>query len=135
MATPGRTHEGRTHEHSREAALETELLDRLERQVAELTELKARVKSLEGALAAERKTRGEMAQRLTAERDRVRQLQSDMQSLGTDEEEVARLREELATERQSAIALGSQLEQAWTQLNDMKLEMGQGRGPFRRKRG
>jgi predicted RNase H-like nuclease (RuvC/YqgF family) len=126
---------GPTREKPREAALETELLDRLERQVAELTELKARVKSLEGALAAERKTRSEMAQRLTAERDRVRQLQADMQSLGGDEEEVARLREELANERQSAVALGSQLEQAWTQLNDMKIELGQGRGPFRRKRG
>jgi predicted RNase H-like nuclease (RuvC/YqgF family) len=130
MATPGRTSE----EH-REGALETELLDRLERQVAELTELKARVNSLEGALAAERKTRSEMAQRLTAERDHVRQLQTDLQSLGADEEEVARLRQELATERQSAVALGSQLEQAWTQLNDMKIELGQGRGPFRRKRG
>jgi hypothetical protein len=129
MATPDRTRE-----EPREAALETELLDRLERQVAELTELKARVKSLEAALAAERKTRSEMAQRLTAERDRVRELQSELQTLGADEEEVARLREELATERQSAIALGSQLEQAWTQLNDMKIELGQGRGPFRRKR-
>jgi predicted RNase H-like nuclease (RuvC/YqgF family) len=129
MATPDRTRE-----EPREAALEAELLDRLERQVAELTELKARVKSLEAALAAERKTRSEMAQRLTAERDRVRELQSELQTLGADEEEVARLREELATERQSAIALGSQLEQAWTQLNDMKIELGQGRGPFRRKR-
>jgi predicted RNase H-like nuclease (RuvC/YqgF family) len=130
MATPGPTRE-----EPREAALEIELLDRLERQVAELTELKARVTSLEGALAAERKTRSEMAQRLTAERDRARQLQADLHSLDGDEEEVARLREELATERQNAVALGSQLEQAWTKLNDMKIELGQGRGPFRRKRG
>jgi predicted nucleic acid-binding Zn-ribbon protein len=130
MATPGRTHEG-----AREGALETELLDRLERQVAELTELRSRVQNLESALAAERKTRSELAQRLSAERDRVRSLQADLQSLGADEEEVAQLREELARERQSAVALGSQLEQAWTQLNDMKIELGQGRGPFRRKRG
>jgi predicted nucleic acid-binding Zn-ribbon protein len=130
MATPGSTRE-----EPREAALEIELLDRLERQVAELTELKARVTSLEGALAAERKTRSEMGERLAAERDRVRRLQADLQSLGGDEEEVARLREELATERQNAVALGSQLEQAWTKLNDMKIELGQGRGPFRRKRG
>ena len=118
---------------ARGASLEAELLDRLERQVAELTELKARLTSLEGALAAERKTRAEMSQRLTAERDRVRKLQADLQSLGADEEEVAALREELARERQSAVALGSQLEQAWTQLGDMRAEQTHSRGPFRRK--
>lgn len=122
-----------TRDDAREASLEAELLDRLERQVAELTELKARLKSLEGALAAERKTRAEMSQRLTAERDRVRKLQADLQSLGADEEEVVALREELARERQSAVALGSQLEQAWTQLGDMRAEQTQSRGPFRRK--
>ena len=122
-----------TRDDAREASLEAELLDRLERQVAELTELKAKLKSLEGALAAERKTRAEMSQRLTAERDRVRKLQADLQSLGADEEEVVALREELARERQSAVALGSQLEQAWTQLGDMRAEQPHGRGPFRRK--
>ena len=129
MATPDQTRDD-----AREASLETELLDRLERQVAELTELKARVTSLEGALAAERKTRSEMSQRLTAERDRVRKLQADLQALGADEEEVAALREELARERQSSVALGSQLEQAWTQLNDMRAEQAGGRGPFRRNK-
>lgn len=129
MATPDQTRD-----EAREASLEAELLDRLERQVAELTELKAKVQSLEGALAAERKTRSEMSQRLTAERDRVRQLQADLQALGADEEDVATLREELARERQSAVALGSQLEQAWTQLNDMRAEQAGGRGPFRRNK-
>ena len=128
MATPERTRTG-----TGDGPLEVELLDRLERQVAELTELKARVKTLEGALAAERKTRSEMSQRLQAERDRVRKLQGDMQSLGAEEEEVVKLREQLARERQSAVALGSQLEQAWTQLNDMRAVQGQGRGPFKRK--
>ena len=122
-----------TRDDAREASLEGELLDRLERQVAELTELKAKLKSLEGALAAERKTRAEMSQRLTAERDRVRKLQADLQSLGADEEEVVALREELARERQSAVALGSQLEQAWTQLGDMRAEQPHKSGPFRRK--
>ena len=129
MATPDQTRD-----EAREASLEAELLDRLERQVAELTELRARVTSLEGALAAERKTRSEMSQRLTAERDRVRKLQADLQALGADEEEVAALREELARERQSAVALGSQLEQAWTQLSDMRAEQAGGRGPFRRNK-
>lgn len=128
MATPERTHAG-----AGDGPLEVELLDRLERQVAELTELRARVTSLEGALAAERKTRSEMSQRLQAERDHVRKLQSDLQSLGAEEEEVLALREELARERQSSVALGSQLEQAWTQLGDMRATQGQGRGPFKRK--
>ena len=127
MATPERTHPG-----AGDGPLEVELLDRLERQVAELTELRARVKALEGALAAERKTRSEMSQRLQAERDRLRKLQ-ELQSLGADEEQVMALREELARERQSAVALGSQLEQAWTQLNDMRAALASRRGPFRRK--
>jgi chromosome segregation ATPase len=116
-----------------EASLEAELLNRLERQVAELTELKARVKTLEGALEAGRKTRSEMSQRLTTERERVRKLQEEMQELGAEKEEVAALREKLAHERQSAVALGSQLEQAWTQLNELKAAQGSGRGAFRRK--
>ena len=130
MAAPDRTHAGMRDD----APLHAELLDRLESQVAELTELRSRVKTLEAALAAERKTRGEMSQRLTAERDRVRKLQGDVQSLGTDEEDVVALREQLARERQSAVALGSQLEQAWTQLNDLRAAQAHGRGPFRRKR-
>jgi chromosome segregation ATPase len=128
MAAPDRTRAD-----DREAALEAELLDRLERQVAELTELRARVKTLEAALAAERKTRAEMSERLGTERDRVRKLQGDLQSLSAEEEEVVRLRGELANERQSAVALGSQLEQAWTQLNALKAAQGHGRGAFRRK--
>jgi predicted nucleic acid-binding Zn-ribbon protein len=126
MATPIRPGTG-------DSPLEVELLDRLERQVAELTELKARVTSLEGALAAERKTRSEMSQRLQGERDRVRKLQADLQALGADEEEVLALREQLAHERQSSVALGSQLEQAWTQLNDLRASVAGGRGPFKRK--
>jgi conjugal transfer/entry exclusion protein len=129
MAAPERTR--RT---DREGSLEAELLDRLERQVAELTELKARVGSLESALEAERKTRAEMAERLTAERDRVKKLHGELSSLGADEKEVARLRDELARERQSALSLGAQLEQAWTQLNALKAAQSHGRGPFRRKR-
>jgi predicted nucleic acid-binding Zn-ribbon protein len=128
MATPESTRAG-----SPEASLEASLLDRLERQVAELTELKARLKTLEAALAAERKTRSEMSQRLTAERERVTKLQADLKALGADEQEVVALRENLARERQSAVALGSQLEQAWTQLNDLKAAQEHGRGPFRRK--
>ena len=116
-----------------EASLEAELLNRLERQVAELTELKARVKTLEGALEAERKTRSEMSQRLTTERERVRKLQAELQEPRAGKEDVAALREKLARERQSAVALGSQLEQAWTQLNDLKAAQGHGRGVFRRK--
>jgi chromosome segregation ATPase len=116
-----------------EASLEAELLNRLERQVAELTELKARVRTLEGALAAERKTRSEMSDRLTTERERVRKLQEALQAPRTGNEDVAALREKLARERQSAVALGSQLEQAWTQLNDLKAAQGHGRGVFRRK--
>jgi predicted nucleic acid-binding Zn-ribbon protein len=116
------------------ASLEANLLDRLERQVAELTELKGRLRSLESALAAERKARSEMASRLTAERERVKKLEGELGSLGTDEKEVTRLREELARERQSALGLGTQLEQAWTQLNSLKAAQGHGRGPFRRKR-
>jgi chromosome segregation ATPase len=116
-----------------EASLEAELLNRLERQVAELTELKARVRTLEGALAAERKTRSAMSDRLTTERERVRKLQEELQEPRTGNEDVAALREKLARERQSAVALGSQLEQAWTQLNDLKAAQGHGRGVFRRK--
>ena len=127
MATPESTRAG-----SPEASLEAELLDRLERQVTELTELKARLKSMEGALEAERKTRSEMSQRLAAERERVTKLQADLQALGAEEEEVIALRENLARERQSAVALGSQLEQAWTQLNELKAAQSQSRG-FRRK--
>jgi chromosome segregation ATPase len=128
MATPESTRPG-----APEASLESALLDRLERQVAELTELKTRVKSLEGALEAERKTRSEMSDRLTAERERVRKLEEDLQAQG--EEEVAELREKLAHERQTAVALGSQLEQAWTQLNDLKPAPRPQKGPFRRKHG
>jgi predicted nucleic acid-binding Zn-ribbon protein len=128
MTTPESTRPG-----APEASLESALLDRLERQVAELTELKTRVKSLEGALEAERKTRSEMSDRLTAERERVRKLEEELQSLGTDEHEVATLRDHLARERQSAVALGSQLEQAWTQLNDLKAGQRETKGPFRRK--
>ena len=129
MATPESTRAG-----LHEASLESALLDRLERQVAELTELKTRVKSLEAALAAERQTRSEMSQRLTAERERVRKLEGDLPAHGGGEDEVAALRQKLAQERQTAVALGSQLEQAWTQLNDLKSAQKQGRGPFRRKR-
>ena len=130
MAAPDRTRgsDGGT-------SLESDLLDRLERQVAELTELKGRVRSLESALEAERKARSQMALRLSAERERVRKLQGELGSLGAGEKEVARLREELARERQSALGLGTQLEQAWTQLNDLRATQAQGRGPFRRKRG
>jgi chromosome segregation ATPase len=128
MATPESTRAG-----SPDASLEAELLDRLERQVSELTELKARLKTVEGALAAERKTRSEMSQRLTAERERVRELREELESLSAEEQEVATLRDHLARERQSAVALGSQLEQAWTQLNDLKAAQRQGKGPFRRK--
>ena len=130
MAAPDRTRgsDGGT-------SLESDLLDRLERQVAELTELKGRVRSLESALEAERKARSQMALRLSAERERVRKLQGEVGSLGAGEKEVARLREELARERQSALGLGTQLEQAWTQLNDLRATQAQGRGPFRRKRG
>jgi predicted nucleic acid-binding Zn-ribbon protein len=116
------------------ASLESNLLDRLERQVAELTELKGRLQSLQSALEAERKARAEMASRLSAERERAKKLEGQLGSLGTDEKEVARLREALARERQSALALGSQLEQAWTQLNTLKAAQGRGRRPFRRKR-
>jgi predicted nucleic acid-binding Zn-ribbon protein len=130
MATP---EQARTRANGGDSPLEVELLDRLERQVAELTELRARVQTLEGALAAERKTRSEMSQRLQSERERVRKLQADLQALGADEEEVVALREQLAKERQSAVALGSQLEQAWTQLNDMRAAQHSGRGPFKRK--
>jgi predicted nucleic acid-binding Zn-ribbon protein len=130
MAAPESTRAG-----LHEASLESALLDRLERQVAELTELKTRVKSLEAALEAERQTRSEMSQRLTAERERVRKLEKDLQARGRGGDEVAALREKLAEERQTAVALGSQLEQAWTQLNDLKATQRQGRGPFRRKHG
>jgi predicted nucleic acid-binding Zn-ribbon protein len=127
MATPESTRPG-----SPEASLEAALLDRLERQVAELTELKTRLRNVEGALQAERKTRSEMSERLTAERERVRELEKELQALGADEREVATLRENLARERQSAVALGSQLEQAWTQLNELKSAQ-QSKGPFRRR--
>ena len=130
MAAPDRTRGS-----DGETSLESDLLDRLERQVAELTELKGRVRSLESALEAERKARSQMALRLSAERERVRKLQGELGSLGAGEKEVARLREELARERQSALGLGTQLEQAWTQLNDLRAKQAQGRGPFRRKRG
>jgi len=112
----------------REVRVETDLLDRLERQVVELTELRAHVKNLERAVAAERKTRAEMAERLSAERDRVKQLAADIQSMNGDD--VDELRQELARERQSAVALGSLLEQAWTELNDARA--GGARGRFRR---
>ena len=76
MAAPDRTRgsDGGT-------SLESDLLDRLERQVAELTELKGRVRSLESALEAERKARSQMALRLSAERERVRKLQGELGSL------------------------------------------------------
>jgi hypothetical protein len=126
MAAPDRTRE------EREGLLEAELLDRLERQVAELTELRARLKALEAAVEAERKTRSEMAGRLTAERERAKKLQDELQALSAGAEDVVGLREELARERQSAVALGSQLEQAWTQLNDLRAAQGHGRA-WRRK--
>ena len=115
------------------ASLEAALLDRLERQVSELSELKTRLSTVESALAAERKTRAEMAERLAAERARVRELEEVLRLHSADEQEVATLRDHLARERQSALALGSQLEQAWTQLNDLRSAQGQARGPFRRK--
>jgi chromosome segregation ATPase len=127
MAAPDGTQQ------KREAVLETELLDRLERQVSELTELRARVKTLQSALEAERKARSEMAARLASERDRVRKLQHELESLSAEEDDVRVLREELARERQSAVSLGAQLEQAWTQLNELKAAQRHGRGPFRRK--
>ncbi len=114
------------------ATLEAELLDRLERQVAELTELRQRVKTLEAAVESERKTRSDLSKRLAAERERAKGLEDDLEAFKTDEEAAAKLLEELSRERQNAFALGAQLEQAWSQLDDSRSHGPKGR--FRRKR-
>ncbi len=114
------------------ATLEAELLDRLERQVAELTELRQRVKTLEAAVESERNTRSDLSKRLAAERERAKGLEDDLEAFKTDEEAAAKLLEELRNERQNAFALGAQLEQAWSQLDDSRAQGPKGR--FRRRR-
>jgi chromosome segregation ATPase len=128
---PRREGEGRLELPSKDR-LVTELLDRIERQNEELTQLSARQERSERSLKSERTARKRLAAELdelraqkAAREQQVTRLLAERQELKAREEELERTKETAPFEHE--------LQQAWAQIHQLQWKLALARRPWWRR--
>lgn len=104
-------------------ALISDMLDRLERQAAELGKLQARADALEAELAREREAHRRLAEELGRERAEVERLRAVETELEREREAGLRLVRELADARTANDRLESHLTSAWSEVQALRAEL------------